>query len=258
LDPTLLAFLAGSLTTVSSVLIYRRYFRRIQNSDWVTPPMLEKRKWIRGVVTSVGDADNFRLYHTPAFGWGWPLKFRRVPQNAKELKDMTIHIRIAGIDAPEAAHFGREAQPYAAESLEFLQSKVLHQTVYCQLLRRDQYGRTVATVLLRPRLFLPASLVSGPSLALAMLKAGWAATYEQAGAEYGKSGKAAFLMAERQAKYSSFFSRDRRRGMWASGLDGETPAEYKRRHAAMESGRPGQTSTRKSRSTAGGKWYSFW
>lgn len=28
---------------------------------------------------SVGDADNFRLYHTPGIGWRWPLKFRTVP-----------------------------------------------------------------------------------------------------------------------------------------------------------------------------------
>jgi hypothetical protein len=26
--------------------------------------------------------------------------------------------------------------------------------------------------------------------------------------------------------------RDKRRGMWKNGTDGETPAEYKRRHAA--------------------------
>jgi endonuclease YncB( thermonuclease family) len=70
---------------------------------------------------SVGDADNFRLYHTPGFGWRWPLKFRRVPTLSKgsfvspifswdmcslymdqlELKEQTIHVRIAGVDAPE-------------------------------------------------------------------------------------------------------------------------------------------------------------
>jgi hypothetical protein len=31
----------------------------------------------------VGDADNFRLYHTPGIGWRWPLKFRRIPDTMK-------------------------------------------------------------------------------------------------------------------------------------------------------------------------------
>jgi len=34
-------------------------------------------------MLSVGDADNFRLYHTPGFGWRWPLKFRSVPETVK-------------------------------------------------------------------------------------------------------------------------------------------------------------------------------
>lgn len=100
---------------------------------------LESRRFIRGKVTrfvswqyygsfsanwlmiSVGDADNFRLYHTPGFGWRLPFKFRSVPTTPKgmlqcgpylrgadyiwtELKDQTLHIRLAGVDAPEAAH----------------------------------------------------------------------------------------------------------------------------------------------------------
>ena len=32
---------------------------------------------------SVGDADDFRLYHTPGFGWRWPFKIRRVPTRRK-------------------------------------------------------------------------------------------------------------------------------------------------------------------------------
>jgi hypothetical protein len=90
----------------------------------------------------VGDADNFRLYHTPGFGWRWPLKFRHIPSGYRRgalcldldrcalgypthlisktssrnlltilttrttnagLKDLTIHIRVAGMDAPEVS-----------------------------------------------------------------------------------------------------------------------------------------------------------
>ncbi|KNZ71309.1 hypothetical protein J132_00049 [Termitomyces sp. J132] len=109
----------GIALTTTSIAITKQYGRRIRNSDWVTPDMFRRRRWVRGVVTSsvyflylkkmtltrffcsVGDADNFRLYHTPPLGFRWPFKFRRVPSINKELKDETIHIRIAGVDAPE-------------------------------------------------------------------------------------------------------------------------------------------------------------
>lgn len=57
----------------------------------------------------------------------------------------------------------------------------------------------VGLVELPPRL-LPGWLVPGKSLSLEMLKAGWATTYEQAGAEYGKHGKDVFLQIEAKAK----------------------------------------------------------
>ncbi|EGO28632.1 hypothetical protein SERLADRAFT_346624 [Serpula lacrymans var. lacrymans S7.9] len=210
------------------LVVYRRYFRRLRTAEWITPDIMKQRRWIKGVVTSVGDGDNFRLFHTPGIGWGWPLKFRRVPSLNKELKDQTIHVRIAGVDAPEGAHFGRPAQPYAEESLSWLRTHLLGKTVYCQLVRRDQYGRIVSVVV-QPPGFLPGFLVSGKSLSLEMLKAGWVTTYEQAGAEYGKWGKVEFQRIETSAKAA-------RRGMWKDGITAETPAEYKRRYGrSMES-----------------------
>ncbi|KAJ7678561.1 hypothetical protein B0H17DRAFT_1078740 [Mycena rosella] len=221
------AFALGSLTTVSGTLVYRRYFRRLKNGDWVTPNVFTRKGWVKGRVTSVGDSDNFRFYHTPGFGWNWPLKFRIIPSTAKDLKDKTLHIRVAGVDAPEAAHFGRPSQPYSEESLAWLREKILGKTVYCQLLRRDQYSRIVSNVTLAPR-FLPGSWVAGKSLSLEMLRAGWVTTYQQAGAEYGKEGLDEFLRVEDEAKAAH-------RGMWMHGTTAESPSEYKRRHAQAES-----------------------
>ncbi|EIN05748.1 nuclease [Punctularia strigosozonata HHB-11173 SS5] len=217
------AFALGAASTYACIHAHRRFWRRLPNGDWITPEHFAKKRWIKGVVTSVGDADNFRLYHTPGFGWRWPLKFRRVPSIAKELKDETIHIRMAGIDAPEAAHFGRPSMPYAAEALAWLKQTVDGKAIYCQLIRRDQYFRIVAVPVLPPRL-LPAWLKSGRCISLEMLHAGWASTYQQANAEYGQWGKEEFLRIEHEAKVA-------RRGQWANGISGETPAEYKRRHA---------------------------
>lgn len=216
-------FFLGSVSTLGVTFVYRRYFRRLRTAEWVTPDVLRRKRWVRGVVTSVGDADNFRLYHTPGFGWRWPLKFRRVPILSKELKEQTIHVRIAGVDAPEGSHFGREAQPYAVESLAWLKGMIEGRIVYCQLVRRDQYSRIVSVVTLPPP-FLPGWLTTGRSLALEMIRAGTGLTYEQAGAEYGKYGKDEFLKAEAESRVA-------RRGMWKHGTVGETPAQYKRRHA---------------------------
>ncbi|KAI0705983.1 hypothetical protein C8T65DRAFT_740708 [Cerioporus squamosus] len=233
-------FVVGVLFGLGAQYVYARYLRRIPNADWVTPDMLARRRWIKGYVTRclpptlarpVGDADNFRLYHTPGIGWRWPLKFRRIPLGRADLKDKTIHIRMAGVDAPEAGHFGRAAQPFAEESLAWLKSQVENKFVYCQLIRRDQYGRIVAVPHLKPR-FLPGLFATGKNLPLEMLRAGWGSVYEQAGAEYGLRGVEEFLRVQSEAQNA-------RRGIWKHGTTGETPAEYKRRYReAAVSGEP--------------------
>lgn len=80
-------------------LLWRRHFRRIPSAEYVTPRTLTKRQSIRAYCTSVGDGDNFRVWHTPGV---WPLsKLWRAPTDKKLLKDRTIHVRLAGVDAPE-------------------------------------------------------------------------------------------------------------------------------------------------------------
>ena len=50
-----------------------------------------------------------------------------------------------------------------------------------------------------PRL-LPASLFTGRSVSLEMIRAGWGTTYVQSGAEYGSVGKDEYIRVEEQAK----------------------------------------------------------
>ncbi|OJT11115.1 hypothetical protein TRAPUB_12399 [Trametes pubescens] len=65
-----------------------------------------------------------------------------------------------------------------------------------------------------------------------MLRAGWASVYEQAGAEYGKSGLDEFLRVQSEAQRA-------KKGIWKCGTRGETPAEYKKRYRdAAASGEP--------------------
>ncbi|KAF8524330.1 hypothetical protein BU17DRAFT_35306, partial [Hysterangium stoloniferum] len=219
-------FALGSLATVSVIAINSRFFKRIPNSEWIHPQMIAKKRWIKGVVTSVGDGDGFRLYHTPGPFWRWPLKLRKVPDNTKDLKDETISIRLAGVDAPEGSHFGKIAQPYSSEALVWLKNEVEGKRLWVQLIRRDQYNRVVSIPVHPPRIpFLKAS--ASRCVSIAMLSAGYATTYEQSGAEYGRWGKEEFLKYEEVA-------RNAKRGMWASKVALESPAEYKKRHRLGE------------------------
>ncbi|KAI0295108.1 hypothetical protein B0F90DRAFT_1927656 [Multifurca ochricompacta] len=222
-----LAFILGSATTLGTSAIYRRFFKRIRNAHWVTPNLLKRKRWITGVVTSVGDADNFRLYHTPGFGWRGPFKFRHIPTGIRKLSGKTIHIRMAGIDAPELSHFNRPAQPYSAEALAWLKENIEGRRIKCQLLQRDRFHRVVGVPLLPRRRWWR---LWPRNLSLEMVRAGWAVVYEQAGAEYGEVGKDPYLLAQAEAQSA-------RKGIWQGGTDIETPAEYKKRYRTAEEAR---------------------
>lgn len=87
LVPTIL--LTGGLLFVFDV--HRRFLRRIPEATNISPSLLRRRSLL-GRVTSVGDGDNFRMYHTPGgrlAGWGW-LPWKKVPTARKELKDRTV------------------------------------------------------------------------------------------------------------------------------------------------------------------------
>ena len=86
--PTLLV----TTTVVASLQIYRSYLRRIPGAIHVQPSFFRKRS-LFGKVTSVGDGDNFHLFHTPGgrlTGWGW---LRQVPAKRTELKNRTVCAR---------------------------------------------------------------------------------------------------------------------------------------------------------------------
>lgn len=116
-----------------------------------------------------------------------------------------MSIRLAGIDAPEGAHFGRPAQPYSAEALQWLQSKVHHRYVRAHIYKRDQYERVVATVYLRRLLFFRTDV------GLEMLHRGLATTYEaKSGVEFGgEKTEEKYRAAEAEAKRKGL-------GLWSA------------------------------------------
>ena len=76
-------------TLLGFVSFYKSYLRRIPGTNHIQPSFFRRRS-LFGQVTSVGDGDNFHLFHTPGgrlAGWGW---LRKVPTDRKELKGRTV------------------------------------------------------------------------------------------------------------------------------------------------------------------------
>ncbi|KAI8973707.1 hypothetical protein BDF20DRAFT_915114 [Mycotypha africana] len=202
-----------------TLYILRKYIigKRFKTAAHIPIEYLEKQCKIRGRVVSVGDSDNFRLYHTPGLGWNGFWALRKIPQTRKELRNQTISVRIAGVDAPEGAHFGMPAQPFSTEALQFLKKLVLNRTVEVQLLSRDQYQRVVAMAFVRrPPFFLK------KNVSVEMVKAGLASIYEAKGAQYAGQ-------FEQLQKYEAY-AKSKKKGIWSLKKKYISPSEHKARY----------------------------
>ncbi|KAJ3166056.1 putative endonuclease lcl3 [Geranomyces variabilis] len=186
-----------------------RYWKRYRNVGYVTPDVIASRRKLCGRCVAVRDNDNFRLVHRPAW-----FRWLRIPLPS-DLKDQTLHVRIAGVDAPEGKHFGMPMQPGWEESKAWMEKRILGRTLFIRPLRRDQYDRLVCTV--EYRSWLPPFR---KNLSLEMLKAGWATVYTAKGAEYDGMLER-FQKAEADAKAA-------KRGMWASTASYVSPADHKK------------------------------
>ncbi|GAA6062936.1 hypothetical protein JCM10212_005949 [Sporobolomyces blumeae] len=216
----LLVGTATALTLVSAYYGWLRCVRRIRTVDDLRPSDFAPRR-LRGVVTSVGDADNFRVWHTPLLR-----RFAAVPTTRSALKGETLHVRLAGVDAPELAHFGKPAQPFSSEALDLLTNTVLGRTVTVELHQRDRYGRVVGMAYIRSFPWFKRKNVSE-----VLLRAGLATVYRQAGAVHAGQ-LSRFERLEEDAKA-------RKIGMWSiSSRSYESPAAFKKRWAAGKGENP--------------------
>ena len=86
---TVLPTVVSTLTILGLLRVYRRCLKRIPTVAHIEPGAYRNRSLL-GRVTSVGDGDNFHLFHTPGgklAGWGW---LRRVPTSRADLKNKTV------------------------------------------------------------------------------------------------------------------------------------------------------------------------
>lgn len=132
------------------------------------------------------------------------------------LTALQVHIRLAGVDAPELAHFGRPSQAFSQEALDWLTSYILNRRVRAYIYKRDHYDRAVATVYVWKWFWKR-------DVGLQMLRMGLATVYEaKSGAEFGDL-EAKYRKAERCAKM-------KQQGLWGGKkADFESPREYKSR-----------------------------
>ncbi|EEA21532.1 nuclease domain protein [Talaromyces marneffei ATCC 18224] len=240
------ALLTGGILFV--VYVQRRYLRRFPEATDISSSYFRSRSLL-GRVTSVGDGDNFRIFHTPGgrlVGWGW-LPWMKVPTARKELKDKTVHIRLAGVDAPELAHFGRPAQPYAYEAHMWLTSYLMNRRVRAYVHRPDQYKRVIATVYVRRWLDFPP--LRRRDVSYEMLRRGLATVYEaKSGVEFGGTEN------ERKYREAEMLAKNRRQGLWKDfgkrgGVNFESPREYKTRMQSLDMSAESSSSSSSSSNT---------
>lgn len=92
-DPrTVVPTLLLTSAILMSVRIYSLYLRRIPDAGYIRPGFFRRRS-VFGIVTRVGDGDNFHLFHTPGgrlAGWGW-MPGRKIPEKGSNLKGKTVY-----------------------------------------------------------------------------------------------------------------------------------------------------------------------
>ena len=208
---------------------------------------------IHGLAVTVNDSDNLRLFHTPWLLRMMPLFMLKrtflskyynsqngktkkgesgqgngnaLLSNSQPLSQVTLNVRLAGVDAPECPAFGGQGQPYSQEAMQWLRRNVQGKRVVVLPHRLDQYQRIVASVWVYKWFGLwPVNL------SMEMVRAGYAVVYEGANAEYGPPGDSNMYQKLKQAEQKA---RDKRLGMWkqlALGTSDDSfvsPAEYKK------------------------------
>ncbi|KAJ1973624.1 putative endonuclease lcl3 [Dimargaris xerosporica] len=189
--------------------------RRFPTADHIPPHWMEQRKPIRGQVVRISDSDNVRIYHTP---WLW---YGKIPDLNREYMKKSIHVRLAGVDAPESSYFSMPSQPFAAEAKEWIAHKLQDRRVKVIPCGKDRYNRLLGMVYVRSWLGL------WQNVSLQMVQAGYATVYKQHGAQYGG--------ILEQLERAEATAKRKRRGMWAQDLKAYvSPAEHKRKHLRGE------------------------
>lgn len=224
----------GTSLTGLVLLTVRKGWKRYTNPFEIPQKIFKNNGKLVGYIATVNDSDNVRFFHTPFLRRishsllsstvktttstpSFSVKTAAANDSSiiptKKISTTCINVRLAGIDAPECAHFGNQGQPFSSEAKSWLTSTATGRKAWIVPHRIDQYGRLVASVYIRKFFFFKYNL------SLEMVKNGWACVYDSAGAEYGGI-KDQLYQAEAKAK-------SKKKGMWQSD-SWISPKEYKK------------------------------
>lgn len=179
--------------------------------------LVRRRATLHGYVMRVTDGDGLRFYHTP---WLRRLMFPNM-RRLRKISSETINVRLAGVDAPETAHYGAPGQKFGQEAKTWLKNIAEYKRASLKIHRLDQYNRVLGTVHVKRENSVLRFLGLGRrNISLELTKAGYAEVYKGVNAEYGGQLK-------RLQKAQATAMRQRL-GMWRD-KNILSPAEYKAR-----------------------------
>jgi endonuclease YncB( thermonuclease family) len=193
-------------------------FATLRKRRVCTPQQAIRHSTLRGIALNANDSDNIRFLHIPTL---FHLALHAI-RPVKNATSSTLNIRLAGIDAPECAHWGQSAQPYSQQAKEWLSRRVAGKFVVIQPLKIDQYNRIVAAVWARKW------LVFWECVSMEMVRAGFATVYTAGGAVYPQGSEGSL---KEDLQNAESIARRRRHGMWRQLASGSyvSPAEHKRK-----------------------------
>jgi endonuclease YncB( thermonuclease family) len=183
------------------------------NANDIPSEYFKDKKEIKAIVVKITDGDTFRVRHVS--------RSRPNAEFEGNLKDHTIAIRIAAVDAPETAKFGEEGQKHGEIAKNFVSERLMGKRVTIKLLARDQYSRVLGLVTYRDNTILPNFLCSKKDISEQLLIHGLAAVYRQGGAQYDGSIDRWNALEQKAIRA--------KRGIWMNGeKSADLPSAYKK------------------------------
>ncbi len=148
----------------------------------------------------------------PSFSSAGQFKVTRVIDGdtvKAEGNDITVKVRLVGIDAPETSKKkGKPGQPYSEQATKYLAGLVLNKTVDIKDYGLDRYGRNLGVIYL-----------DGNDINLEMVRAGLAEVYR--GLAPHKFKLSPYWQAEKEAHEAG-------KGMWSQGDKYVSPKTWRR------------------------------
>lgn len=191
----------GLLLLLPFLYLVYTYSKRITSISHL--PRNFKNFTFTGLVVSVGDGDGFRAVHLPLLRPGMSF-----------LKEDSLPIRLAGVDAPEVRSFGKPAQTFSKEAKLYLKNLIDGKKVKIQILDIDHFNRIVAMV------FIKSGFFSWKNINLSMLDSGMACVFRSRYTSFGG--------LEEQFYSRESIAKSKKIGIW-SDPNFINPQEYKRK-----------------------------